>query len=155
MDIRKLEAMLRRLAPVVLTKALFLLILQAILWIWEDLKAVTNTAYGFSKTPAMLLEDIFWIKNETNNTAAMAILPTSPCSPSPCETPLRARVVPTNKGALRQTLSVPVPRHHQRPRFAARASGWLVYEMGVGYNYQYWIFRLHLGISQLERAKGS
>lgn len=46
MDIRKLEAMLKA-SPAVLTKVLFRLILQAILWIWKSSESLpTSTACG-------------------------------------------------------------------------------------------------------------
>ena len=82
MDIHKLEAMLKAaprgtykgIVPVDFAgypldmEAFKKLADEYALWILED---ACHAPGGY-----------FWIKKETNNTAAMAILPTSPCSPS-------------------------------------------------------------------------
>lgn len=129
MDIHKLEAMLKA-APRGTYKGIVPVDLRAILWIWKHLRNwPTNTAYGFSKTPAMLPEDIFWIKRKRTILRQWQFCRPRRVLLPPCEAYCYGRGwngYHQQQGALRQTLSVPYPRHHQRPRFAARASGWLV-----------------------------
>lgn len=80
MDIRKLEAMLKA-SPAVLTKVLFQLILQAILWIWKSSESLpTSTVCGLSRMPAMLPAAISWTVKARNNIVVTVVLPTVPYS---------------------------------------------------------------------------
>lgn len=80
MDIRKLEAMLKA-SPAVLTKVLFRLILQAILWIWKSSESLpTSTVCGLSRMPAMLPAAISWTVKARNNIVVTVVLPTVPYS---------------------------------------------------------------------------
>ena len=70
-----------KLLPAVLTKVLFRLILQAILWIWKSSESLpTSTACGLSRMPVMLPVAISWTVKARNNIVATVVLPTVPYS---------------------------------------------------------------------------